>query len=624
MSRINELEQKIFKARNDYYNSIPTVTDEVYDAWTDELAELQMNNQAVIAIGAPAVSEWPKVTHQSPMGSLTKVNLPTELETWVKNLQRHGAEELLVASEKMDGISIELSYEDGNLVQASTRGDGFIGEDITPNVVRMKGVVKKLPDQYTGSVRGEIVLRKEDLAKHFQGYSSTRNTAAGTAKRFDGMKCEHLSVYCYKISDDETIKTETSMFKKLESWGFHTPNWSTTSLSSKISPQTLWQQYQDKLRDKLPYDIDGLVISLDDLEYQLSLGDQDNRPLGSTAFKFAPIMRETTLRAIEWQVGTIGRITPVATFDAVHLLGANVTNASLYNLSYIKTLGLDIGAKILVARVGDVIPRVVSLVQGTGTVAQPPTLCPACGTLIIHEGEYLTCPNVSGCPAHAAGRIKQWIGEQNILEWGGVLIETVVSKLGVKSVADLYRLTKQQLMNLDRMGDRSSDVILETLHAVNNVSLEHFLGGLSIPNVATSTIRFCIDAGLDTLDKIRSADMDRLMKVPGLGPIKAQAIHTWVRENSTVIDDLLTVISIKEKIMGNMTGKSVCFTGSMQHKRAELEKMVIDAGGVTKSAVCKGLSYLVIADPNSTSSKAQAARKNGTTCISEDMLLSML
>lgn len=624
-TRIQELETLITKARHDYYNGSATMADDVYDAWIDELSELQENNTAVTAIGAVPTSAWPKVAHRSPMGSLTKVNTVDELTTWVRGISRPNQYEALLVSEKMDGISIELNYEKGKLVQALTRGDGSIGEDITCNVIKMKGVVSKLSDKYTGSIRGEIVLHKEDLATYFPEYTSTRNTAAGCAKRLDGVGCEHLTVYCYNISDGLTLATEAAIFEQLIAWGFKVPNWYVTAMMPGVrTPQDLWVEYQQTTRDALPYGIDGLVVSVNYLSYKLSLGEQDQRPRGATAFKFAPLTRETVLRKIEWQVGSIGRITPVAVFDQVHLIGANVTNASLYNISYIQALGVDIGARILVARAGDVIPKVVSVVQGTGTVAVPPDTCPVCGTPTVREGEYLVCPNVASCPAHVAGRIKQWIGEQGILEWGTSIIEAVVSNGMVKSVPDMYRLTQAQLASLDRMGGRSAQVVWDTLHACTEVPLERFLGGLSIPNCATSTIRFCMDAGLDTLEKLQAATMSQLQNVSGLGPVKAQSLCAWLKTNDLLIKDLLTVVKVKAKILGALTGKSVCFTGAMVHKRAELETMVVNAGGVVKSSVGKGLTYLVIADPNSTSSKAVAARKNGTTCISEDALLALL
>jgi DNA ligase (NAD+) len=625
-SRIQELSALLTQARHDYYNGTAKVADEVFDAWRDELAELEANNPAVTAIGAPPTSAWPKVSHCIPMGSLNKVNTLDEIQLWVKSVTRPNQQyEALLVSEKLDGISIHVRYEKGKLVQASTRGDGFIGEDITVNVLKMQGVLAKLPERFTGSIRGEIILNRSVFAAQFPGKTSVRNTAAGTAKRLDGEGCQHLNVRFYRIADGLDFPSISEMFEKLAAWGLQTPNWYLTAMTPGIkTPQDIWVDYQQGKRDALDYDIDGLVVEVNDLTHQLSLGEESGCPKGAVAYKFAPITRETVLRKIEWQVGSIGRVTPVAVFDSVHLIGANVTNASLYNQSYIAGLKLDIGAKILVARANDVIPRVVSVIHETGTVAKPPDSCPACGQPLAWEGEYLVCNNTIGCPAHAAGRIKQWIKEQGILEWGDTLIEKLVTVGLVKNVVDLYRLTQDQVEHLDRMGPRSAEVVLASLNATREFPLERFLGGLSIPNCATSTIRMAMDAGLDTLEKIRAASVSDLMRVDGFGQVKAEALVSWLKRNDVLMDNLLTVISVKSKIHGALTGKSVCFTGAMKHKRAELETAVVNAGGVVKSSVGKGLTFLVIADPNSTSSKAVAARKHGTRCISEEEFLAMV
>ena len=457
-------------------------------------------------------------------------------------------------------------YEKGKLVQAITRGDGSIGEDITPNVLKMQGIQAKLPEKFTGSLRGEIVLHRDALAEHFPDKTSTRNSAAGTAKRLDGVGCEHLTVYFYRIADGIDFPSESEMFEKLVSWGIKVPNWYLTAMSPGIkTPQDIWFEYQQGKRDALPYDIDGLVIAVNDMAEQLALGDDGGRPKGAVAYKFTALSRETTLRKIEWQVGSIGRITPVGFFDPVTLLGAKVSQASLYNQAYITGLKLDVGARILVARANDVIPRIVSVVRGTGTIAEAPKNCPVCGAPTEWEGKHLVCPNKSGCPSHASGRIKQWVAEQGILEWGDTLIDKLVESGLVKNgVPDLYRLTLDQLAGLERMGERSAEAVYKTLHAAKEIPLERFLGGLSIPFCATSTIRKVMDTGysdgiiasgafqatvtleiarrkLDTLENIRGASMADLMRVDGLGPVRVESLFNWLKENATLLDDLLTV-----------------------------------------------------------------------------------
>jgi len=361
--RVSELESLIQQARHDYYNTgIPTVTDEVYDAWVDELAEFKADSPALVAIGATPVSEWRKVAHSIPMGSLSKVNNLEELTAWVMGTGEAKFEPLLV-TEKMDGISIAVSYVNGAFSQALTRGDGVTGEDISVNVARMNGVPGKLAKKFTGVLRGEVVLLKSDHLKHFPTYANPRNAASGIAKRLDGQGSEHLTIFFYHVAEGHEFESEGEQFEWLSSQGLKIPNWYVTAMTPGIrTPHDLWLEYQQFKRDELDYEIDGLVVRLNNFVKQLALGETDGRPKGAVAFKFAPMTRESVLQRIDWQVGGSGRITPVAIFNPVQLLGATITSASLYNWAYVKSLGLTPSCKILIARAGDVIPRVVAKV----------------------------------------------------------------------------------------------------------------------------------------------------------------------------------------------------------------------------------------------------------------------
>ena len=628
-SHIADLEKWISEAQQAYYNGTPIATDEVYDARVDELAELKEDSPAVTAIGAPPpVSFWPKVEHRIPMGSLDKVQTMDEMSGWVNKVARklpYKKEELIV-TEKLDGISVSMQYEEGRLTQALTRGDGTTGEDITQNVVRMKGVPKVLPEPISVTFRGEIVLLKEDHQKYFPDKANPRNTASGTAKRLDGKGCEHLTVIVYQALEGPEFQTEVDQFKFLEQMHLHVPRWYPSALAPGVrTPHDLWVEYQQTIREQLPYDIDGLVVRLNDLAYQWSLGDRNGRPCGAVAFKFSPISRETVALGREDQVGGTGRITPVAIFRPVRLLGAEVSRASLYNQSYIESIGFDVGAKILVSRANDVIPRVVSVTGPTGTVSQPPEKCPQCGADTVRVGEYLTCPNTSECPAQTVGRLLQWVKELGILEWGESLVQKLVNEGLVRSVPDLYRLTKDQLASLDRMGETSADNVLRTLWSVVPLPLESFLGALGIPLCATATIQLVVDAGYDTLEKILGASLVQLQGIAGMGPRRAQSLTSWLKRNRELLQDLLeSGVQIKDRPVGSLTGKSVCFTGKSTRKRPELEALAKAAGSSVKKSVTKDLTYLVLADPNSTSTKAKAARKNGTNCISEEDFLRMV
>jgi DNA ligase (NAD+) len=279
----------------------------------------------------------------------------------------------------------------------------------------------------------------------------------------------------------------------------------------------------------------------------------------------------------------------------------------------------------LVARANDVIPRIEELIKGTGKTIKAPKHCPECGSLTLMDGENLMCRNTKGCRSQIIGRIKNWVKELNLLEWGDTLIEKLVDAKKVVDVSDLYVLTVDDMATLDRMGEKSAQKCYDILWANKEVALEVFLGALSIQMIGQSTIKAIINAGCDTLKKFGQLNATQFEQVPGVGPTKAKFLADGLEDNQLIIMKLLmNGVVIKDKIIGKLTGKSVCFTGAMKNKRPVLEKMAADAGADVKSSVGKGLTYLIIADPNSTSSKAQAARKMGTTLITEDEFLEMV
>ena len=625
-ARVKELETLINQARHDYYNSQPTVSDEVYDAWIDELAELKSASPAVTSVGAKPVSEWKKVAHEIQMGSLNKVNTLEELTQWIKTFSIKIDFEPLLVTEKLDGISIHVKYHKGAFAQAITRGDGVTGEDISQNVCKMIGVPAKLSEDFSGSLRGEVILTKTDHKRHFPDYANARNAASGIAKRYDGKGCEHLSILFYQVVEGKEFETESQQFEWLVEMGLKVPNWYVTAMAPGVrTPQDLWVEYQQTKRAELDYDIDGLVVRVQNLVKQMSLGEKDGRPLGAVAFKFAPITRETTLERIEWQVGGSGRITPVAVFNPVRLLGAEVTNASVYNIKYIKDLGMTPGCRVLIARANDVIPRVVSVTAPSPAELEIPRICPSCDQILSMEGEYLVCTNSAECPAQTVGRIKRYVKELEILEWGETLIEKLVEAGLVKNVPDLYRLKMNDVAAIERMGEKSAENVLKTLWAKNPIPLDKLLGSLSIPLCGPTTIAAVMEAGFDTWDKIVRGG-DDLRTVPSVGPVKGGNLFKWCRTiGHKLVPELLSVgVKIKEKKKGALTGKSFCFTGKSVRKRSELESLVSEHGGTVKASVTKGLTFLVLADPNSNSTKAQAARKNGTKCISEDDFIKMV
>jgi DNA ligase (NAD+) len=616
--KIKDLEVKINQAREDYYNGEAKVSDRVFDAWYDELKSLDPSNLAITKIGAAPSSEWEKVTHKIPMSSLNKVNTPDELIDWSNRCPKQD----YLVMDKLDGLSINAIYDNGRLVQAVTRGSGTIGENIYANVKNMIGV-KRIIEGFTGSLRGEILLTKSLHAKHFADKANPRNAASGVSKRLDAVGSQHLTVMFYQVIGDVDFTTEVDQLDWIKSKGLITPKYTYCKTTKDVIE--VWNQYQTSIRSSLDYDIDGLVCRINNIVIQESLGELSHRPAGSIAFKFDAESRTTTIKNVVWQVGNSGRVTPVAVFDPVVLAGATISKASLYNYSYVKELQLDIGAEVLVARNNDVIPSVVEVVNGTGKTLPKPSNCPECNHSLVTEGEYILCPNIDSCPKQITGRIENWVNQLNLLEWGSTLIGRLVEEGLVKDISDLYKLTADQLSNIDRMGKKSADKCLKILWDNAQISLENFLGGLSIPMVGSSIIKMVISGGYDTLDLIQSATMQQLEDVNGLGPAKAESLYQGLIKNKELIDKLLLIgVSIKEKPTGKLVGKSFAITGTLSMKRAELEKLIEDNGGVVKSSISKDNSFLIINDTASTSSKAVNAKKNGVKLISEKQLLEMI
>lgn len=627
--KIKELSKKIIQARKDYYDGDPQVLDAVFDAWIDELKELDPKNKAITAIGSPVSEEWKTAEHKIPLGSLDKVNSPEEMLEWV---EKKCGNDAVFLNQKFDGLSMELVYEEGQLTQCISRGDGTTGYEMSANVKKMNGVPYSIPN-FTGSIRGEILLKKSNHQKYFADKANPRNAAVGISKRLDGVGAEHLDVFSYQIIGElngaSPWETEEDVFIQLKKFGCNVSDYKTFDEgSAKKNAEKIikeWQAYQDTKRDKLDWDIDGLVIRLTNLEKQIAGGHKDFRPKLAVAFKFAAEMRESVVKDVKWQVGNNSRLTPVVYIEPVLISGAMIEKASLYNVAYIEKLGLDIGATVLVARANDVIPRVEEVIKSTGTVAKYPKTCPACSSKTEFDGENLMCSNKVDCPALTIGKVKNWISTLNILEWGDKIIERLCETGLVETIADLYRLSIEDLMTIERMGEKSSTKCYEILHSHNPIELELLLGGLSIPMIGTSSIKMIINEGYDTLEKIRNMTVDQLSSIPGLGPIKSQSLYEGLQDNEELIDDILDCgIKIKEKTMGKLNGMSFCFTGALSIKRAEAEQMVVEAGGEVKSSVGKGLTILVLADPESQSSKAVKARSLGTKLINEEQFLELL
>ncbi|MBX3229024.1 MAG: NAD-dependent DNA ligase LigA [Labilithrix sp.] len=631
--RVTELEGLVKKYKDAYYNGQPLVSDAAYDELEDELRRLAPDSAALKSIGAPAPAggEWPKARHAIPMGSLNKAVNEAELRQWAERCDKLGAEAglapittSLLVTEKLDGLSLAVNYVDGRIAEAITRGDGHVGENITPNARRMQGVPSRLPEKLTVSIRGEIILKLSDVKRGFPGYVATpRNKAAGTSKRFDGEGCQYLTVMFYDLEGGpKEYATEEEKYEALSALGLIVPWFTVTDLEGALR---VHQDYVASKRGALDYEIDGLVVRANDLRSQHLLGELGDRPRAAVAFKFPSLAKNSKVVAITWETGPSGRVTPIAQVEPVDIGGAIVQNVSLHNTSNVERLGVGVGDEVLVSRRNDVIPYLEEVVVKHGTVATPPEACVSCKQPLTRRGEYLQCTNKE-CFAIVTGRLRRWVGVQDILEWGEKLIVQLVEAGLVKEPADLYRLTVEQIAGLERRGELSAKKIVANLHARLPLTLPVFLASLGMEDFAFETAKLLVANGYDTLEKLFEAKEEEIAGLKGMGEIKAKSVVAGLAARRDEIGRLRAagIEPVPPKTGGGLYGRSFCFTGTLPRPRKEYEELVEKHGGTLLAGVTKDLDFLVLADPGSGSTKAEKAKKYGTACIDADQFMALV
>lgn len=624
-AQIDSLALRLEAASRTYYENTGEVliSDAEYDALEDSLRKLDPANPVFARVGAPLTgSGWQKVKHPVPMGSLDKAQIEGEFRSW--SMKQNS--KIFCVTEKLDGISVLLTYDKGVLVRAATRGDGLEGEVITRNVRIMKGVPATVPNQSLFYVRGEIICRKSDFATHFPGESNPRNTASGTSKRQTGwQKAKHLTVIAYNLNVPTQRFNRCIELETLKNNGFTVPFWDVCNEMGVIS---LRDRYLNGARDALDYEIDGLVVEIDGYNDREAMGETNMRPKGAVAFKFPHDSKKSTLRNIVWQVGNSGRITPVAEFDTVSLAGANVKQASLHNLANIgliasytgnKTLG--VGDEILVSRRNDVIPYVEKrLVEGTGLEFTAPTVCPACNAATQMSGEYLVCRN-ENCPAQTLGLMKRWITKVNILHFGDSMLEALVEAGMVSTIGDLYRLDWDAVAETEMEGRKIGGMVKRaqaSIDASRELPVDLFVGSLGIELVGRDMTLVLVEAGYDDLDKLASVTESQMAAIPGFGAGRASSFRKGFDAKRPLILDILSAgVTITEPVRvavkgASMAGQAVCMTG---FRDAAMEQRILEQGGTIASGVSKNTSILVAKDPSSGSGKAQKANQLGVRVL---------
>ena len=643
--RIASLEKELRRHRQLYYNEQPEISDAEFDELVDELEKLAPGSEVFTEVGAPVDLDQaglPTKEHRIPMGSLDKVT-EDKLELWVEK-----AGPLFLIQEKYDGISLELEYRDGRLVDAITRGDGFTGEVVTHNAAHFANISSELPVAFTGSVRGEVILRLSAFEEHFRqkDFANPRNTVSGTVRKKHGDRSlnRHFELFFYDVlSVDREFETEKEKMACLgEELGLPVAvSYFDQTMEGLLEIYRLYEGNEEGegKRFELDYEIDGLVVRSDSIALQQELGSRQNKPRYAMAYKFPSSGSATKLLEVDWSLGLGSRITPVARLEPVQIAGVMVSNATLHNVDTIAELDLRIGDTVFVERRGDVIPKVIRVIEpGSGEKPEPPANCPSCCGSLCMDGKFLVCPS-DECPGKTYGDILKWINSLEIDSLGEKWVSTLIEAKLLEDPADLYTLSIEALVPLDRMGETLAAKIVQNIGESRTPALERFIAALNIPGFSRQRARMLIDEGVITLAQLLEMPAEEISAVKGFADVIAEGIVAGLQKKRSLIEKLrnLAVEPLQgepaEEVDGVLNGKTFCFTGAIQRidpltekrfTRKQLEEMVKANGGRSLKDVTSKLDHLVMANPDSKSSKAKKARGLEVNILSEEEFFALL
>lgn len=635
--RVEELRKIIAENNEAYYVfDSPKITDFEYDELYRELKRLEEEFPELITkdsptqkVGDKTSTEFKELKHKYRLYSLDNSNNYEDLQKWYERTKKEYLNESdleLVVELKIDGLSCALSYENGELKIGATRGNGIVGENITPNIKAIKTIPQRLNRPINLEVRGEVYmpvtsferLNQENIEKGQKEFANPRNAAAGSLRQLDAkitaQRDLHFFAYTAISEDKSLFKTHYEALKLLEELGFEVnPNY---ALVKGIKPVIDKCEYWAQERFNLNYATDGMVIKVNELSKQHELGFTSRAPKWATAFKFPPEEVWTKLEGIELSVGKTGAVTPVAQLAPVHLAGTIVKRASLHNFDEIQRLGININNEVLIKKAAEIIPKVIRKRENEDFgVYAPPRLCPECQTeLVKPEGEVLLyCPNTLGCPAQIKGRIEYWASKE-AMDIDGVG-ETIVAKLYekglVKDFADLYKLTIDDFMTLDLIKEKSADNLYNAIQASKTPSMTKFLTALSIKLIGKETADLIANE-FPTLEDIKNATQEDLVKIDGIGDKAAKSVVDFFsNENNKYVLEKLEQYGVKpqgsafEKISNIFEGKTFVITGTLSQPRNVFEEKIKKLGGKVSGSVSKKTSYVLAGDnPGSKFDKA--------------------
>lgn len=655
-ARAAQLRHAIEEANYQYYvQDNPTLTDAEYDQMMIELQrieqehpELQTPDSPTQRVGAGPVQDVPQHRHPVPMLSLANARNEEELLAWHRRAQNilPNAKFEYVCELKIDGLAMALTYEHGKLTIGASRGDGLVGEDWTPNV----RTIRSIPQRLRGSsisdqveVRGEIYMSIKSFEKLNEEmsdnrlFANPRNAAAGSLRQKDPRitASRHLDFFGYQIGymQGMDFHSQGEALQLIREWGF--PVNPHIQLAQNLDEVMEYCKRWEKERFNLPYEIDGVVIKISDLAQQQELGSVARDPRWAIAFKYPPIQVATQLHDIRVNIGRTGSVNPWALLEPVNIRGVVVSRATLHNEGDIQRKDLRIGDWVLVERAGEVIPQVVKPIverrTGQEQVYHLPERCPICDTPIVRsEDEAMAyCPNLQ-CPSRNMEALFHFVsrGAMDIETIGEKMCGQLVEAGLVKNVADFYSLTRDQLLTLEGIKDRSADNMLNAIAASKQRSLARLIFGLNIRHVGEKTAQI-LAQHFGSMDALMNASAEEIGSIPGIGPVVGQSVYTWMQDehNRALIERLreagVNMQEEKKTLSGPLAGQSFLLTGRLTSMTRPLaEEAIVRLGGAIASGVSKNLSHLIVGED--AGSKLAKAQKAGVPIHDEQWLLDLL
>jgi DNA ligase (NAD+) len=641
----------------------PEVSDSDYDALLNELRdieaehpELRTPDSPTQRTGADPLDKFEQVRHLQPMLSLANARNEEEMAAWVLRSERYLARQgvemgdvRFVTEPKVDGLAISLVYENGVLVRGATRGNGEIGEEVTQNLRTIGAIPLRIDDAPPLlEVRGEIYLPLAAFAQLNEQraeageptYANPRNTAAGSIRQLDPQLAASrpLSIWCYSVGALEGISFEThwESLEWMRDHGFKVSREVEIhdTVEQVVAACRAWQER----RDRLDFEIDGVVVKVDDLELQRQLGVVGREPRGAIAWKFPPTTATTVLKGVAWNVGRTGHMVPFAMLEPVQVSGVTVKLATLHNEEDLRRKDVREGDEVIVMRAGDVIPQVVSPTakaqkrKGRSAPMEPPAKCPACGTPTVkpEDGVWTICPNRTGCPGQVFQAVKHFVGAMDIDGLGEENVRRFLSEGVIANMADLYELTAERLAGLEGFAEISARNLVDAIQQSKQQPFTLVLYALGIPGVGYVNARN-LARHLRSIDALMAASEEELTEVEGVGPIMAATVHEELAQERTreLIERLRGYgLNMEEEgaappAEGPLVGKTLVLTGTLPNlTRPDATARIEAAGGKVTGSVSKKTDYLVAGDdPGSKLTKAQEL---GTEVLDEEGLLALL